>query len=125
MDTRTDTHDKHGYSQTFVDAAIQIPLFIGDFSVQRIYAFADVMGKSRSEVLTEWVCDMADEICDIWRKHLEEQTGDFLGALCDYTAMLCEILESPETKELPDAPSWEDFQKWIEKKGLTFRYSVG
>ena len=108
-----DTSDPHGYSQTFVNAAIQLTLFIGQPAVERIYEFADKCNASRSEVFNDWICDMADEVCDIWRKHLEEEGSvDFLGTLDKYADMLREILADPNLTHTPYAPNWEEFQKW-------------
>lgn len=113
MDTIDDTKDPEGYSQTFVNAAVQLTLFLGEKAVNRIYEFADKCNASRSEVYNDWISDMADEVCDIWRKHLEEAgVVDFLGTLDKYAEMLREILANPETKNTPPAPTWEEFQKW-------------
>lgn len=113
-----DTKDKEGYSQTFVDAAVQLTLFLGQPAVERIYEFADQYSASRSEVYNNWISDMADMVCYIWRKHLEETSGNFLGLIDEYARMLREILADPETENTPEAPTWEEFQRWRLRKAV-------
>lgn len=117
MDT-PDTNDPQGYSQTFVNAVAQLTLFLGEKAVNRIYEFADKYNASRSEVYNDWISDMADGICDIWRTHLEATSGDFLGALNEYSRMLREILADPETAQTPTAPTWEEFKEWRIRKAV-------
>ncbi len=105
------------YSETAVFTAIQLTIALGKDGVDGVYRRADASNASRAEVIDQYIRDLAEIVCDIWRKYCEPNHASWLQLVWKYSEMVRQKLATENDSDLP-LPTYAEFLAWLVDNSL-------